>query len=76
MYSIFTIYLIISTSGRKTWGHWVRRAPGEEDALYIERLSCGIVFQFRPYSCTFWRDRILIMLEVVELENMLLISIQ
>ena len=32
-HSIFTIYLIISTSGRKTWGHWVRRAPGEEDAL-------------------------------------------
>ena len=31
MYFIFTIYLIISICGRKTWGHWVRRAPGEED---------------------------------------------
>ena len=47
MYFIFTIYLIISTCGRKTWGHWVRRAPGEEDALI--RLSTSNRPEMTPF---------------------------
>ena len=47
MYFIFTIYLIISTCGRKTC-----RAPGEEDDLSKENKSLTLVYNHEHVATT------------------------